>query len=1134
MQRRFYYCMKFLTPAVVFFLAGFFAFVDVVSLLPLESGILNTAQWFRVHHAYAAGEGDGRAVYGEGSVATPRTRTWTATTASWENPESSAALAGATIRHVIVKAAPTRNEMLVGVQTTGGTLYVERWNGTTWSNEWSVTVGDGNLPRFDIAYERGSGRALVVYSTNTPSANEIAYRTWDGSSWGAVANYDAVRTSGAVHAVALATAAGSSNAIAMVWADANLDLSANYWDGTNSVWKGEPVSPLSTGVDTRGGASTLTGWSFDLDFEQQSGELLVVWGNAAATDISHITRSTGATGTWGTVTTATAFAEQSDDLELAADPNSDYMILVHTGSDSGNDMEMGVWNGSSFPTTLDTSPPFAAGSIVADLSVDTTGAGTSGNAAGWLTSGGATRGVVTYDDVNSAGVDWFSYNKTTNTWTLESDCTTLCNSKPASGDDKLHRIRQNPFNDAELTALFVDNARDLFIKRLTFNGTAFTWSSNEPGGAALETSVSSIVGFSSDFAYDRYIAGVTTIADGTNPSNASLSPGGSVTDLDVFTLATSAGTDTVTGVTVTLSPAGAFNNIGQVDITDNSNVSRCTAITNPSSNTISFNACSLNGGIPVTTNAATYKVRITPKSHPSMPAVPGASYDVAGTVTSFTSGNTQLGTDAGSATITVDNLSPSGATNVSGTAGVGTVTLNWTTGPTAVNATLVQEADSYDDSGNRFSSVALSFTVPTTSGNAIFVSVGHDPSDELSPLTGVSDNKGNTFTRVAYLNDPNSGYQFTELWYALNITGGSSHQITVSNGASSMGYTRIIIEEYGGIATIGALDQYAAQLQYQPGASTDVIISGNTPTTIQGTDLVYGLSQDGLVFCNTDNFSPGTGFALHTTGSTKCMRVESKSVSAPGIQAATFTNAAGATGSYATIVAAFKRASDFERSIVLRWVGASPGAEVPAEGVDYTNGNTIGAATVVCVRTSDAPGAPVSGVDGGGSGGCSATALTNGQTYTYKVFQKDTSGNYDAGTLIGAFTLSGGGLPVSGILTSGVFDTTGDTHGAAFNSILWKGTTIGTGAVRFQLAAADAPTGPWSYYGNSGSGCGTLDWFNPGAFDVPVELKGSGCSVYFNNKRYYRYKIQICSAANCTDAGSMSPVVTSVMVNWAP
>jgi hypothetical protein len=128
-------------------------------------------------------------------------------------------------------------------------------------------------------------------------------------------------------------------------------------------------------------------------------------------------------------------------------------------------------------------------------------------------------------------------------------------------------------------------------------------------------------------------------------------------------------------------------------------------------------------------------------------------------------------------------------------------------------------------------------------------------------------------------------------------------------------------------------------------------------------------------------------------------------------------------------------------------------------------------------------------------------------------------------------TAPSAGLPASGTLTSSVFDTTSTTGSAGYNSIMWKG-TAGTGNVSFQLATAAAATGPWSYYG--GATCGSLDWFATTGPDSPVELKGSACQTAWNNKRYFRYKVKICSASDCVSSGATSPVISSVVVNWAP
>lgn len=173
----------------------------------------------------------------------------------------------------------------------------------------------------------------------------------------------------------------------------------------------------------------------------------------------------------------------------------------------------------------------------------------------------------------------------------------------------------------------------------------------------------------------------TTLGDGVDPANVTIAPSAPITDLDGFTLQTSNGTDSVTALTVTLTGASSFAGLSEVRITSSDGLTTYfSAVSNPGSNTISF-----SGGtpIPVTAAASAFKIRVTPKTHAAMPLPPGQSYAVGGTVTAFSSTNEQLGSDAASATVTVDNLSPAGATAVSGSAGIAKTTLNWTTSAAA-------------------------------------------------------------------------------------------------------------------------------------------------------------------------------------------------------------------------------------------------------------------------------------------------------------------------------------------------------------------------------------------------------------------------------------------------------------------
>lgn len=124
------------------------------------------------------------------------------------------------------------------------------------------------------------------------------------------------------------------------------------------------------------------------------------------------------------------------------------------------------------------------------------------------------------------------------------------------------------------------------------------------------------------------------------------------------------------------------------------------------------------------------------------------------------------------------------------------------------------------------------------------------------------------------------------------------------------------------------------------------------------------------------------------------------------------------------------------------------------------------------------------------------------------------------------------GYPIDGELISAIYDSTKNEFGPAYNSIMWKGQLGGSefdqGNVLFQVAASNNPSGPWSYVG--GTTCGSSDWYDADA-GTAIEL---ACISDFNNNRYFRYKIKICSSTNCDIAGQNTPQVNDVIVNWSP
>ncbi|HEY5442789.1 MAG TPA: hypothetical protein VIJ68_04585 [Candidatus Saccharimonadales bacterium] len=464
-------------------------------------------------HATAVAQGDGMIVYAQGTVQAPRYRTLSGTTWSAESllPSNST-----TNSSVITRAAPTRNEMISGVVNVSGTLKIYRWDGTAWTSEWTISTGLGNVPRFDIAYEQSSGKAMVLYSRNVATTNELAYRIWDGTSWGAATNLDAINTSGIVQYVRLISRPGTDE-LAAAWGDANFDLSANYFDGANAVWKGEPAAALETALTITAANAAISSRDFDLAFEQTNGNLLIVWGKNATATPSYVTRTAGVGGAWGTVTSGGAsFKTQGQDMQLASEPGTNYIAYANASAYNGvagNYAEAAMWTGSAWANFDNYDNTISAIAI----SVART-------AVAWVQSGGQSRAVVTYDDNAAAGVDWLYFNKNTLAWSaVQADYTGAPAPSATNAAGEMYLVN-NPFNAAESAYITVDGQGNVLTKKISFDGTNLTWSSTEPGGVALEANAPK-VGWSAGFAYNAYVPppgslGVD-IVDGSGVSVAS-------------------------------------------------------------------------------------------------------------------------------------------------------------------------------------------------------------------------------------------------------------------------------------------------------------------------------------------------------------------------------------------------------------------------------------------------------------------------------------------------------------------------------------------------------------------------------------------------------------------------------------
>ncbi len=593
------------------------------------------------------------------NTTTPQHRTYSAASNTFTAATNPPAGAGQT--WMVLRSAPTRDEQLAGYVTTGGVLYVLRWNGSAWSAEWNVTVGGAgvNGRRFDIAYEKTLGRALVVYSTNTTGTNELAYRIWDGAAWSAATPFDSLRLTGTANAIKLAPrVAAGSNEIAMAVADTNSDLTAMSWSG--SGWVMEPAAAISAAVQLTLAAGDND--NFDLAWASSTGnDLFVIWSDTVPQQYSiRYTRTNATSGTWAAATSWGTGRSAPLQMIAVPDPNSDNILFAFNRGASTS-IYARFWNGTAL-TTVAT----PTGTGIAPAANRRTIAG------GWLTSGAAKVAILFWMN-NAAANNRIDYNYSTDVSTFStSQSFTFTGTSP--GEKRWMDFVADPFGADTGMLTFSDANNDLWARRLVYGGgTTFTWT-NADGGNALTTTLANNTTENFSFDYDRQVP-TTTIATGTDPAGSSICPPAVASPIVAgsFTLKTNTGSDSVTALNVSLG-TNAWPGVATVQITNDAETTIYGSAT-PAADTV---AITLSTALPVSTTLTQFHIRIIPFSALTMPAAPGANYTVSARISSFTSSLAQAGSDTAGTSIAIDNSSPADAAWGSNTAGNGQVVLNWT------------------------------------------------------------------------------------------------------------------------------------------------------------------------------------------------------------------------------------------------------------------------------------------------------------------------------------------------------------------------------------------------------------------------------------------------------------------------
>ncbi|GEM_PF-1569132 len=505
--------------------------------------------------------GDARINYGQGVSATPQTRFYT-------NSLNTFGAAGATVAGtanvgwVVSKESPTEDVTVMATQSTTGMLDVYCRNGGTWTKDWSVSVGTSAASRrFDVAFEKTSGVTMILYSTNATPANEMAYRRKTGAgcgvgAWSVATNLDSARMLIAVDWIELvARNTAGTNVIAAGFMDfsgcCGGALSAMIWNG--SSWGNEPAAVLDLNVAYQSGSTANGAKSFDLAFESLSGDLIIGWGNSSGNNgtngFRYATCAAALPCTWSAVQTPAGLLDDATDVNAAPDPSSDAVAFASIGT-AGSDLQAWLWSGSAVGAVIANADTSAVGPNPSYTLVDV----------GWVVNGARRMAVVTYAD-NPNGYHYIYYDTAGATWRTNANAGFAIPGSPNTTGRHI-QMTTNPANTTQVMASFVDNASDLWSKRLAYNGagggpaTALSTWSNSDAGVALETTVSSITAKS--FWYDWIKVNTLVIGASAGTKVANLNSGDTAQYMQSTACATPA---TCSVFTITPSGAETLNSI---------------------------------------------------------------------------------------------------------------------------------------------------------------------------------------------------------------------------------------------------------------------------------------------------------------------------------------------------------------------------------------------------------------------------------------------------------------------------------------------------------------------------------------------------------------------------------------------
>lgn len=376
------------------------------------------------------------AYYDSWAPSLPRYRTWNGS--SWSN-ESAAANVGGDVNWVVLKAAPNRDEFILGTLDANGHVNVQVWQNGSWGNLIELTTAaDREYRGFDIAYERISGDALVVYNDGSAIPK---YRVWNGTAWSSQGSVIAIGT-GTPRWIVLASHPFADEVVlATLDSSGTPDIYAQVWSG--SSWGNN--RSLETGAeDSRFQC-------FDVAYESISGRALVVWADAASSSPQYRIWNAG----WSGESSANSVGSNNIYwIKLASEPGTN-RILMGT-LDGAEDINVQTWTGATWSNVFEVT----SNAEVSDRRLfDVAWENSSGTG---MISYGENNDIPRYRTCSGGGCN-------TAAWSNEFS-NALDSNNQGTGNPRWIRLAPDP-NSNDIMLMHSDSADDIGVQRWT----AATW-----------------------------------------------------------------------------------------------------------------------------------------------------------------------------------------------------------------------------------------------------------------------------------------------------------------------------------------------------------------------------------------------------------------------------------------------------------------------------------------------------------------------------------------------------------------------------------------------------------------------------------------------------------------------------------